>query len=106
MIWSFVNLPVDHICDIESMHRGAFCQFSFRWIYYYGSNKSTGKETGKTHLYAMVEFVIFCVLRGYCPYIYNLPVLKSYVAPSMGSSSINDLFFFPEQDPDVLAAVV
>ena len=54
----------------------------------------------------MVEFVIFCVLRGYCPYIYTLPVLKSYVAPSMGSSSINDLFFFPEQDPDVLAAVV
>ena len=29
-------------------HRGAFCQFPFRWIYYYGSNKSTGKETGKT----------------------------------------------------------
>ena len=26
------------------MHRGAFCQFPFRWIYYYGSNKSTGKE--------------------------------------------------------------
>ena len=32
------------------LHRGAFCQFAFRWIYYYGSNKSTGKETGKTHL--------------------------------------------------------
>ena len=25
-------------------------QFPFRWIYYCGSNKSTGKETGKTHL--------------------------------------------------------
>ena len=36
-----------------TMHRGAFCQFPFRWIYYYGSNKSTGKETGKTHLCAL-----------------------------------------------------
>ena len=29
------------------MHRGAFCQIAFRWIYYYGTNKYTGKETGK-----------------------------------------------------------
>ena len=28
-------------------HRGAFCQFPFRWIYYYGSNKTTGKELVK-----------------------------------------------------------
>ena len=34
-----------------TMYRGAFCQFPFRWITtYYGSNESTGKETGKTHL--------------------------------------------------------
>ena len=33
-----------------TLHRGAFCQFLFQWIYYYGSNKSNGKETGKTHL--------------------------------------------------------
>ena len=26
---------------------GALCQFSFLWSYYYGSNKSTTKETGK-----------------------------------------------------------
>ena len=25
------------------------------WIYYYGSNKSTGKKTGKTHLSAMYD---------------------------------------------------
>ena len=31
-------------------NRGAFCHFPFRWIYYYGSNKSTKKETGITHL--------------------------------------------------------
>ena len=35
-------------------HRGAFCQFPFRLIYYYGSNKSTGKKTGRTHLCALV----------------------------------------------------
>ena len=23
----------------KTVHRGAFCQFPFRWIYYYGSNK-------------------------------------------------------------------
>ena len=37
----------------EPVHRGAFCQFSFRLIYYYDNNKSTGKETGKTHLCAL-----------------------------------------------------
>ena len=35
------------------VHRGAFCQFLFRWIYYYGRNKSNGKETGKMHLCAV-----------------------------------------------------
>ena len=34
------------------LHRSAFCQFSFWWIYYYGNNKSTEKETGKSHLCA------------------------------------------------------
>ena len=38
---------LDHI---EPLHRGAFCQFPFRWIYYYGSNESTRKETVKMHL--------------------------------------------------------
>ena len=35
------------------MHRGAFCQFPFRSVYYCHSSKSNGKETGKTHLCAM-----------------------------------------------------
>ena len=46
------------------MHRGAFCQFPFRWIYFYGSNKFTGKETGKMHLCTMFEKYFsryFCV---------------------------------------------
>ena len=37
-------------CDcIITLHRGAFHQFPFQWIDYYGSNKFTRKETGKTH---------------------------------------------------------
>ena len=32
---------------LRQLHRGAFCQFPFRRIYHYGSNKSTGKETEK-----------------------------------------------------------
>ena len=38
-----------------TLHRGAFCQFPFRWIYYCHSSKSTGKETEKMHLCALVR---------------------------------------------------
>ena len=38
----------------KSLHRGAFCQFTFRWIYYSHSSKSSGKGTGKTRLFALV----------------------------------------------------
>jgi hypothetical protein len=37
------------------VHRGTFCQFLFRWIYYCHSYKSTGKETSKTHLYEVIQ---------------------------------------------------
>ena len=40
-------------------HRRAFCQFLFRWIYYYGSNKFTGKETGKTHLFVVIWHIFW-----------------------------------------------
>ena len=40
---------------IKAWHRGAFCQFTFRWIYYCHSIKSTGKDTGKMHLCALIE---------------------------------------------------
>ena len=46
-----------YLDKFEALHRGAFCQFPFWWIYYYGSNKSTGKETGKMHLCAVVLLV-------------------------------------------------
>ena len=39
---------------VAILHNGAFCKFPFRWIYYYSSNESTGKETGKKHLCALV----------------------------------------------------
>ena len=57
--WSFSSAifnykPSDLLCIwFLSLHRGAFCQLPFRWIYYWPllchSSKSTGKETGKTH---------------------------------------------------------
>ena len=40
---------------LRQLHRGAFCQFPFRQIYYYGSNKSTGKETEKRHLCELLD---------------------------------------------------
>ena len=47
--------------QIDTVHRGAFCQSSFQWIYYCGSNKSTGKETGKKHLCAVqTDLKSFC----------------------------------------------
>ena len=36
-----------------AVHRGAFCQFPFWWIYYCHSCKYTGKGTGKMHLCAV-----------------------------------------------------
>jgi hypothetical protein len=35
------------------VHRGAFCQLPFWWIYYCHSSIFTGKDTGKTHLCAV-----------------------------------------------------
>ena len=49
------------------LHRGAFCQFPFRWIYYYGSNKSTGKETDKTHLCALFPCFEILTTTLQCP---------------------------------------
>ena len=43
----------------QRLHRGVFCQFPFRRIYYYGSNNSTGKEISKTHLcglYSLLKY--------------------------------------------------
>ena len=63
--WFFQNLGKEavrtfmHTTVAPKLHRDAFCQFPFLWIYYYGSNKSTGKETGKTHLCAVTGQELF-----------------------------------------------
>ena len=49
----YVQSPPNKVLQCTEVHRGAFCQFTLRCIYYYGSNKSTGKETGKMHLCVM-----------------------------------------------------
>ena len=48
---TFLKILVIQI-QIQAVHRGSFCQFLFRWIYYCHSSKYTGKETSKTHLCA------------------------------------------------------
>ena len=50
--WLLILSLKEGLVECATVQTGAFCQFPFRWIYYYGSSKSTGKETGKTHLYA------------------------------------------------------
>ena len=44
-----------HLLTCTLLHRGAFCQFLFRWIYYCHSSKLAGKETDKTHLCVVVR---------------------------------------------------
>ena len=44
------NARVALFVALSSAHRGAFFPFLFRWIPYCQSSKSTGRETGKTHL--------------------------------------------------------
>ena len=35
-------------CRVQTaVHRGAFCQFPFGWVYYYGSNKSIERKLAK-----------------------------------------------------------
>ena len=54
--WELLSYSI--IMTFDTLHRGAFCQFTFRWIYYSHSSKSTGKETGKTYLCAL------CIIRN------------------------------------------
>ena len=56
----------DQTSGPTTSHRGAFCQFSLRWIYYCPNSKSTGKETGKTHLCASRGFIEVQNCRIWC----------------------------------------
>ena len=53
----FSNAERDSLEEITALHRGAFCPFLFRWIYYCHSSKYTGKKTDKTHLCAVFTLI-------------------------------------------------
>ena len=53
----------------SAVHRDAFCQFLFQWIYYCYNSKSTGKETGKTHLCAVCRLTFRCRLDYQVQYV-------------------------------------
>ena len=56
--------------------QGVFCQFPFRWIYNYGSNKSTGKETGKMHFCALLDIIVEEYKEITCGPLWVQPLLK------------------------------
>ena len=62
------------------LHKGAIYQFPHRWIYYWHSSKSTGKETGKTHLCvhcAVMNDVFFKALTGIdVPKLNMIPIIR------------------------------
>ena len=55
---SFLNQDFTELQCMQTVDRGAFFQFFFRSIHYCHSSKSTGKETGKNHLCARVNWRI------------------------------------------------
>ena len=64
------------------------CVLPFRWIYYYDSNKSTGKETGKTLLCACTCLELFnigyknCISTSSCNFSHFLvPFLNFCILP-------------------------
>ena len=78
---------------ISPLHRGAFCQSSFRWIYCYGSNKSTGKGTGKLHLCECMELKNVFNKKAIISSIVKVPFSKNIHSmtqcpPNPGFSSI------------------
>ena len=44
---------------ILALHRDAFSQFPFRWIYYCHNSKSNIKETGKTNICTLAEILTY-----------------------------------------------
>ena len=68
---TFFSLQLEHHCTV---HRGAFCPFLFRWIYYCHSSKYTGKKTDKTHLCA----VQWSLLKNLVQHLKNSPFQVSF----------------------------
>ena len=57
-------------CSGSAVHSGAFCLFTFRWIHYYDSNKSTGLETGKSLILLLYRHLVLwrevIMVEAYC----------------------------------------
>ena len=63
--WQFSHFYVHHFFSADiTMHRGAFCQFPFRWIYYCHSSKFTRKETGKMYRSSNFVYVLHVEIWG------------------------------------------
>ena len=54
------KILLNKVRQMTTVHKGAFCQFSFRWIYYFHISKSTEKEAGKTHVCAVDNSCQIC----------------------------------------------
>ena len=76
-----------------TQHRGAFCQFLFRWIYYCHNSESTGNETGKTHL--CVQWFI----RKRNTSTYEIGTLASAKQTNASCSSSSKILFFGLVEP-------
>ena len=60
MIWHSIH-SIQRVVSFyfHTVHRDAFCQFPFRWIYYCHSSKSTGKETGKMYFCGWLLYILW-----------------------------------------------
>ena len=78
---NFISMPTVFVYNRGSINAtalsGAFGQFTFRWIYYCHSSKSTKKETGKMHL---------CV-------VHTFYFLETFVWLSLLSVQLRNMFF-------------
>ena len=68
----------------NTVHRGTFCQFSFRWIHSCHSSKSTGNETGKTHLCALLMFLSLYPETKKFNNIINIKAIFSFFVNNVG----------------------
>ena len=78
------RIPIILIFPIWTVHRGAFCQFHFRWIYYCHSSKLTGKKIGKTHLCAVADLVLDWQHRQSWVKVLELALCVFQILPFMG----------------------
>ena len=79
-----VLIPSAALKSHSTAHRGAFCQFPFRWIYYCHISKSTGKEIGKTHLCGLICCPVIGQNSLFCHTLVCF-VIRSYIRGIKGT---------------------